>query len=169
MKFLSINEFFYKLNTIGFILLLLPLVTFIFLFLRTEHGPFYFTEPDGVKGLVIGASVIFLAILTIVHLRKKTKVRELKSLIELSRKMDGYGEIFFFRMYLYSFTSFLSVLGFFLTGSSYFTSLLLLIVVVSAGQWPFRSSFCKLLELNRNETEMVLKGSDVVDKKKKRA
>lgn len=168
MKFLSIREFFYKLNTIGFILLLLPVVAFIFLYIRLGETTPMITDPAEIN-LLLGATVLFqVVLLTTVHLRKKSKIQVVKTRIELSSRMDGYGEIFIFRMSLYALNSLIIAVEFYFTGSLYFTGIMILIVLTGIAQWPMRKSFCKLLGLNRSETEMVLTDGDIVPQKKKR-
>ncbi len=167
MKFLSIKEFFYKLNTIGFILLLVPLSAFIFLYYRPGNFEPMIQEEEKIFGLLEGAIVILLLVLTVVHWLKKFKIRKLKTLIELAKKMDGYAEIFLFRMALYSACSLMMVLGYFITGSLFFTGLFIFIVIITFLQWPVRSSFSRLLALNANERVMIMSNGDTVQKKKR--
>ena len=168
MKFLSIKEFFYKLNTIGFILLLVPMSAFIFLFYRPGNLTPMINEETQIDGLLKGAIAILLLVLTTVHWLKKIKVRKLKKLIELARKMDGYAEIFLVRMVIYSAYLLMMVLGYYLTSSLLFTGLFMLMVMITFLQWPRRSTFSSLLDLNNNERIMIKTNGDTIQRKNKR-
>lgn len=168
MKFLSIKEFFYKLNTIGFILLLLPLMAFVFLYYTPAMAEPVITGEDAINGLAFGLGITFVANLTIVHWVKLFRVKKLKKLLEISKKMDGYAGIFLFRAINYSIFSLLAALGFYWTESVYFAGLFFFIVLVTAIQWPSRSAFCKLLDVNANERRMIMTNGDTITRSRKR-
>ena len=162
MKFLSIKEFFYKLNTIGFILLLLPLSVFIFLYYRTGNVGPLITDEVAVNGLAAGTLIVFLLALTTVHWVRQIRVKKLKSLLEISRKMDGYARFILLRMTWHAICALLTAAGFFLTSSLLFAGLFIFMLVITFLQWPSRTSFCRLLDVNANERTMIMTNGDTI-------
>jgi hypothetical protein len=161
MKFLSIKEYFYKLNTIGFILLLLPLGVFIFLHFRALENAPMMPDLETETTLLTIAIIIFFIDLTIVHLWWRIRLRRLETLLELAKKMDGYYSLTLLKMAVYCSFSLLSALGFFLTGSDWFTGLFILTSALLILQWPTPSAFCRYFTLRNDEREMILNGTDV--------
>ena len=169
MKFLSIKEFFYKLNTIGFILLLVPLLTFLFLYYTPATTPEpAITEEDGINQLTSGLITTFIIDLTIVHWVKLARVKKLNKLLEISKKMDGYAGIFLFRSINYTLFSLLASLCFYLTESVNFAGIFLFIIIVTLLQWPSRSAFCRLLNVTANERTMIMTNGDTITRTRTR-
>jgi hypothetical protein len=167
MKFLSIKEYFYKLNTIGFILLLLPSGVFIFLYNWSIHHPSLITQHDDVILILSVVLGVLLVDLTIVHWVWINKIRRLKKLNELAKKMDGYFVLMLVKMAMYCGSSLMMAIGYFLTDHSGFTGLFVVLVLAGAFQWPTPSAFCRHLGLNRNERDMVLNNRDLYQINKK--
>ena len=166
MKFLSIKEFFYKLNTIGFILLLAPMLVFIFLYYRPGYTAPLITDPAIV--VIVLASLLFFIVadLTVVRWVWKSRMRKLKALMELSRKMDGYYELVLLKLGSYSGCSLMLGAGFYLTGNPGFTVIFLLVAVVILIEWPSASAFCRQFELDGAERDMVMKNLDLKNRKR---
>ena len=164
MKFLSIKEYFYKLNTIGFILLLLPLGVFIFLYYRSIAWQPWIVDQQSAFMLIGTFIIIFLVDLTIVHWVWKAKMNKLKTNIELTRKMDGYFVLTMLKMSVYCGCSLLMAIGFFLTQDSMFTGGFILFAIGMVFQWPSPALFCKHLDLRGSEREMVLQNTDMPKK-----
>src|SRR4051812_21221616 len=165
MKFLSVKEYFYKLNTIGFIVLLLPLGAFAFLYYRSLSTWPPMADPNGVITNLIGAALIIVADLTIVHLWWIFRMKRLQSLIEISRKMDGYFYMTVTKMIVYCFTCFVMAIGFFLTGSEWFSGLFVALEVALLFQWPSRGSFCSQFSLRSDEKAMIMQNVDFYQKR----
>src|SRR5258708_7224438 len=147
MKFRFIKKYFYKLNTIGFILLLLPLVAFIYFYFQPVFRRTINTEMQIEIILLSALTIIFLIDLTIVHWVWSAKIQRLQTLSELARKMDGYFSLALFKMASYCGCSLLMAAGFFLTGNSLFTVLFLIIVITLTFQWPSSTSFYLYFDL----------------------
>jgi hypothetical protein len=167
MKFLSIKEYFYKLNTIGFILLLLPIGLFIFLYFdQITHPPMV----DDKSHILIAGEVV-LAIVTIVlttvHWLWAVRIKRLKKVIELAMKMDRYFLLMLLKLIAYSGCTFLSAAGFYLTGHPGFTAGFVLLLIAIAFQWPSPASFCRHLSLGRIESDMVMKNQDLYQRNKR--
>ena len=84
MHFLSVKEFFYKVNTIGFILLLLPLVVFIFLYYRSIDVETIVADESQTFMLLAIFTGIFIADLTIVHWVWSYRLGKMKLMPELA-------------------------------------------------------------------------------------
>lgn len=167
MKFLSIKEYFYKLNTLGFILLLMPMVLFIFLYFRQfDHQPML---KDINHVLMLGKAMlaVLLIVLTIVHWVWAVKIRRLRKVVELAKKMDGYFVLALMKMSFYCGASFLMALGFLVTGHSGFTVVFVLLLMGTAFQWPSPSSFSRHLRLGHIERDMMMNNRDLYHKNRK--
>lgn len=167
MKFLSIREYFYKLNTIGFILLLPPMAVFIFLYywLGSNTPVMAFSQSSSMlMQIAIGASMVGL---TGVHWTLHLKLIRLRRHIELARKMDGYYSMTILRMAGYCSCSLLMAAGFFLTGESWYTGLFILIALGMVLQWPSRQRFCRLFHLRGGERDMIMNNRDFFKRAKR--
>ena len=167
MKFLSIKEYFYKLNTIGFILLLMPMVLFIFLyFYQIDHRPMLH---DINHVLLVGKSMlaVLMTVLTIVHWAWVVKVRRLRKVVELANKMDGYFLLALTKMSFYCGASFLMALGFYLTGHSGFTAVFILLLLGTAFQWPTPAAFSRQMRLGHIERDIIMNNRDLYQKNRK--
>ncbi len=167
MKFQSIKEYFYKLNTIGFILLLMPLVAFIFLYYLPVDRELWVPERQQSLALLGIFLALYLVGLTVVNWWFREKMRSMTKVIELARKMDKFSAASIKRMLTYCGFSLLMAVGFFLTSDSLFTGLFLFIALVMLIHWPSRTSFCRGLGLQGGERDMVLHNLDLYQKKRR--
>jgi hypothetical protein len=168
MKFHSIKEYFYKLTTIGFILLLPPFFAFIFLYsYMMTNRPVYPGHRVEIV-LLSFSSLIFLMVLTIVHWVYFNRLRKIKKRLELASKMDGFYSISVMRMSAYCACGIMGAIGFYLTASPLFTAMFVLEVAIGVFQWPSPSAFCRTLSLRGAERDMIIHGRDIMQKKNKR-
>ncbi|MDZ4716288.1 MAG: hypothetical protein SH819_12555 [Cytophagales bacterium] len=161
MIFFSIKEFFYKLNTIGFILLLLPLVVFVFLYLQVGTQIPVITDDGETTTLFLILNLVLVSDLTIVHFWWRARIRRIKGVPELANKMDGYFFLVVVRGGAYAFVSLLMAAGFYLTESIYFTGEFILLMILITMLWPTPASFSKQLGLRGSEHDMVLNNRDL--------
>ena len=161
MNFFSVKEFFYKLNTIGFILLLLPLVVFVFLHFYTLATSPAIVDTDQLAVLFLVLCSMVAIVLTIVHLLWRERMKRLKGLNELARKMDGYFVLFVLRNGAYAAGSLVMSAGFYLTGSVYFTGAFLFLLLALVIQWPRPVNFCNAFGLRGPERDLVLYNRDL--------
>lgn len=166
MEFLSIKEYFYKLNTIGFILLLLPIGLFIFLYFHLISHPPIITDKSHVLTIAGFMLAAFLIALTIVHWVFTAKIRRLKRSLELANKMDGFFRVTLIRMAVYSCCSLVMAAGFFLTGNAGFTAMFILLLLLTSFQWPSPASFCRHLGLGHIERDMIMNNRDLYQRNK---
>lgn len=160
MIFFSIREFFYKLNTIGFILLLMPMVVFVLLYSHAITADPIIVEAREQTELWVVFIFFILIDLTIVHLLWVVGIRKMKGLNELATKMDRYFVLVLVRNGGYATGCLIMALGFFLTQSAYFTGMFLLIMLTVSFQWPTASRFARQLGLRGADLDMVLNNLD---------
>ncbi len=164
MNFFSVKEYFYKVNTIGFILLLLPVIVFLYVHVDALQSIPVVTDP-GQKNLLLLLIMAFAAtILTIVNLVWRSKINRMRSANELSRKMEGYFVLFVIRNGAYAAALLLITLGYYATHSIYFTGGFLVVVLVLFAQWPGPARFCMAFELKGAERDLVLHNRDILPK-----
>ncbi len=161
MNFFSVKEFFYKLNTIGFILLLLPLVLFVYLYFHALTTEPAIVDEDQQTVLFLVLCAVAAVALTIVHLLWRQRVRRLKTLNELAIKMDGFFVLVVMRNGAYAAGSLIMAMGFYLTEFVFFTGAFLILMLALITQWPTPGAFCKVFNLRGLERDMVLNDRDL--------
>ncbi len=166
MNFLSVKEFFYKVNTIGFILLLFPIIVFLYIHIYAMKSFPIMMEVTKHNMLFIFLTTVVAAILTVVNLIWRSRIRHMRSYLELSKKMEGFFVLFVIRNSVYAVCLLLTGGGYYLTHSIYFTCAFMLILVVLLVQWPGPKRFCRVFELKGSERDLVLHNWDLVAKRK---
>lgn len=161
MKFLSIKEYFYKINTIGFILLLVPLLLYIFLYMQSAERMPLISSEESILILLGGTILVFAIDLTIVQMILAMRIKKYLKRVELAGRMDGYFYIAIIRMATYCGGALLTAVGFYLTSSSYFVAVFLMIDIMGILQWPTPAAFCSAFKLDGSEREMVLFNRDL--------
>lgn len=158
MKFTSIKEYFYKLNNLGYIIILIPLGVFIFLYLKMQEGKIYVTIQEQEQILIVQVAVFVLSllILTSVHLVVKKKMKVYSRELSLGIKMEKYFYLSLNRIMVAAVVSLLVATGLLLTGSGIFSVYFLGILLWIANQWPTPKKMCIELLLKGDEREMVL-------------
>ncbi|MBS1978013.1 MAG: hypothetical protein JST46_11625 [Bacteroidetes bacterium] len=160
MQFLTVKEFFYKLNTIGFILLLVPLVVFTFLYYLGISFPAAFTDDQSVFIAAALVVIVGLLDLTVVHWVAEMKLKRHLKRPELTGRMEGYAASTILKMVAYCSWSLMSAVAFFFTGHVMFTASFLIMMIFVSFTWPTPARLCRSLELQGSEKEMVLKHLD---------
>jgi hypothetical protein len=167
MDFLSVKEFFYKVNTIGFILLLLPVIVFLYIHVDALKSFPVVEDFKQTNALLSVSSVLVAAILTVVNLIWRSRIRQMRSYGELARKMEGYFVLFVLRNGAYSASLLLMAAGYYFTHSIYFSGCFLVIILVLLAQWPGPARFCMAFELKGYERDLILHNKDMAGKPRK--
>jgi len=169
MNFLSIKEFFYKVNTIGFILLLFPVIVFLYIHIGALKS-FPIVEGTYEANILLSLSFVLIAtILTVVNLIWRARIKHMKSYAELSKKMEGYFVLFVLRSGAYAACLLLMAGGYYFTHSIYYSGIFLLVLVVLLFQWPGPRRFCVSFELKGAERDLILHNQDLIGKTRKKA
>jgi hypothetical protein len=160
MKFSSIKEFFYKLQSMCYAFLLLPLGLLIALYAVPQQliTPFWIEDTATISLLRILLPVIALIELTTVHWVIRTKLKTISTLPSLGDRLDKYVPLAFMRTLSAVFVSFLMLIGIFLTGDSWFTGYTIVMLLIIFFQRPTPAGVSNQLQLRGNEKELILKG-----------
>jgi hypothetical protein len=167
MNFFSVKEYFYKVNTIGFILLLLPVIVFLYIHVDALQSIPAVTEVGQKNLLLIFVTAFVGVILTVVNLVWRARISAMRSQGELSRKMEGYFVLFVIRNGAYAATLLLVSAGYYVTHSIYFTGVFFVIVLLLIAQWPGPARFCLAFELKGAERDLILHNQDLIRKARK--
>ena len=160
MKFSSIKEFFYKLQSMCYAFLLLPLGILIALYAIPQRiiTPFWIEDEYTVFLLRVLFPVIAIVELTTVHWVIRAKLKTISTLPGLGDRLDKYVALAFLRTGSAVFVSLLMLIGLFLTGDVWFTGYAVTMLVIIFLQRPTPSGVSSQLQLRGNEKELILKG-----------
>ena len=126
MTFISISQYFNKLHSVLFLLLIAPLLTFIALYFLLAEMP-----PDPRRDYLViipSAALVDWLVATIIFNKKIKSARNAQG---LGVKLDKYFGLTIVRFGLFSAGSFLLAVGFYLTRSDIFTGLYLTGLIAS--------------------------------------
>jgi hypothetical protein len=164
MNFFSVKEYFYKVNTIGFILLLLPVIVFLYIHVDALQS-LPIVEDERRKNLLLIIVIFFVAtVLTVVNLIWRARIAAMRSFGELSKKMEGYFVLFVIRNGAYAAGLLLLSAGYYVTHSIYFTGMYFVILLLMIAQWPGPARFCMAFQLKGAERDLVLHNRDLFTK-----
>lgn len=150
MNFITIGQYFNRLQSILFILLILPLMIFSALYYFNGEN-----EPDSRPHyyVVIGVAVFIGWVMAMVIFDKKIKSSRNEQ--GLGVKLDKYFRITIVRHAILSSASLLLALGLYLTGSDFFTAMYVAGLGLSGILWPTGRKVCNELRLRGDERQMV--------------
>lgn len=158
MKFNSLKEYFYRLNSVGYQALMVPLIVFIF-----YYGQSFFYEPRFVVAdpnlqwfVMVGVFVAGLVILTLVQWVTIRKANQLSKLVGLGIKLDQLGDVLIKRMVWQSVVTLLMPLGQVVTGNILFTIGFGVGLIGYFLFWPTPARICRLLKLKGDERQLVI-------------
>ena len=148
MTFFSIHQYFNRLHSALFLLLMAPLLAFIGLHLtEAEEG-----EPaHHFYALIPVALLVWLFAMAIFN----KKIKSARNEQGLGAKLEKYFEITIVRYALFSCGSLLLALGLYFSRSELFTACYLGGLVLGGALWPFAAKVCRDLKLKGDEREMV--------------
>jgi hypothetical protein len=153
MRYSSLEEFFYKLQTVLYLLILFPLVVFIFLFVSETY------RPIPVLGEQIFIDVAFsffvvtdLVVASFIYYKNLRMIRKIGS---LGLRLERYYAITVLRFSLVSFADLILIGGYFLTGNLIYGILVGLSLIFFLLVWPRPSKVCLDLKLKGDERTMV--------------
>lgn len=150
MNFFTIAQYFNKLNSVLFLVLMVPLMGFIAIYFfpnPTPDGPWNPT----------GAGILFLVILfwTLAKTQFDKKIKSARNAQGLGAKLENYFEITITRYCLLSAGSLLLALGLYRSDHNIFAAAYFAGLLLSAAHWPTAGKACRDLKLRGDEHEMV--------------
>ncbi len=156
MSFISIHQYFNKLQVVFFALLIAPLLAFIVLYFQPERDP-----PDSpvLQYVLIGAALLdgFLAVIMF-----DKKIKSARKAQGLGAKLEKYFSITIVRYSFLSSSGLILAVGFFLSHNNVFTIFYLAGLLFSLLLWPTGPRVSDELMLRGDEREMVYFKKDVL-------
>lgn len=158
MQYQSAREYFYKLYARLFLLVLVPLVAFLFLFIRVTADQLSSTL-HGDEHLAIWLRYVFLVVLvagwTIAFYYYRSSLKTVRTLVSLGERLDRYYSLTLFRFIIIITGLVLLTVGYYLLADEvlaglFITSLLLLVLI-----WPFPGRVSSHLHLKEDEERWV--------------
>jgi len=149
MNFITIGQYFNKLHSAIFLLLIVPLLLFATLHLMVSGAP-----PDaGIANYIIMAAALLDWLMAVVIFNKKIKsVRHQQG---LGAKLDRYFQLTIVRYSILTSASLLLAAGWYVSRDDVFTWMYLGGLVLSAILWPTAPRVAGDLKLRGDEREMV--------------
>jgi hypothetical protein len=160
MQFSSIKEFFYKLQSISYIVLLLPLaVTIVWYVVPRAADLLILVEDQQLIELLRVAFPLFaLAELTTVHLVIHSKLKKIIPMPGLGDRLDKYVPLSFIRIVSSMTVSLVMLIGLFITHDVWFMGYAATMILIIFLQRPTPQRVSRQLKLKGNERELIIKG-----------
>lgn len=158
MKYNSVPEYFYKLYSRLYALVLIPLVSFGMLYWQMKTGTIEpFSQDIRLNQLML------LAIITLVLVESiasffifRSNVKSILTLGSLGERLDRYYRFTLVRFVLMDSGLILLAVGFYLTRDQYFTILFVASMAGLAFLWPTSAKVCDDLNLKGDERKLIL-------------
>ncbi|MBL7842357.1 MAG: hypothetical protein KF846_14670 [Cyclobacteriaceae bacterium] len=157
MNFHSIGQYFYKLYSILFVLLLVPLVAFIFLYqaLRTELVLVVdLSKYQQQITYVVGGVVI--SVWLVAYFIFVTRLQPMQKIFSLGERLSKYATLTIVRSVLFSIGLLLLAIGYFFSENQWLTIGFITSLLLPVLFWPIPSRVCRHLKLKGDERMMVL-------------
>lgn len=158
MKYNSVAEYFYKLHSRLYALVLIPLLLFVVLYWKLKTGD--------IKGLSQDTDFNYLLLLAFIVIVLVDWIasflifrRNLKSILTLGSLGDRLDRYYRFTILRFSFMVsglVLLAVGFYLTEDQYFTILFVTSMIGVAFFWPTSAKVCHDLNLKGDERKLIL-------------
>jgi len=150
MSFITITQYFNKLQIVLFALLIVPLLGFIALYFFVSGMP---PDPRMEYYIIIPTAVLLDWLVAMIIFNKK--IKSARNTQGLGAKLDKYFELTIVRYCILSSSSFILAVGFYLSKSDFFTAMYLAGLVLSGILWPTGRRVSDDLRLRGDEREMV--------------
>jgi hypothetical protein len=151
MNFITISQYFNRLQILFFILLMMPLLVFIAVYFFLPDNP----ADDRMEYLIIIIPTAALLDWLVGIIIFNKKIKSARKAQGLGAKLEKYFEITIVRYCFLSSVGMILAVGFFLSASDVFTALYLLNLLMSILYWPTGPKVSRDLMLKGDEHEMV--------------
>jgi len=158
MKFDSVKEYFYKLNTTGYQLMIVPLLPFILFYSQSFVDLSWlvlFSEAIS-NILFLGLCGFGLITLTVVQIMTIRKAKTIAREVGLGIKLEKLGEVLTRKMKVHAIMVTLMPVALLVTGYGYFSIAFGVLSLWFFFQWPTPGRVCRLLQLRGDEQKMVI-------------
>lgn len=150
MTFITIGQYFNKLQIVFLILLMAPLFAFIALYFVSGEN----TQEVSMEYYVIIPSLVLLE-WSLAMIMFNKKIKSVRNEQGLGAKLDKYFRLTIVRWSFVASAGLMLAMGYFLTGSDVFTGLYVVSLVMSFFLWPTGPAVAAHLMLRGDEKEMV--------------
>ena len=160
MNFSSIKEYFYRLQSRCYALLLLPVLLLIALYAMQRFTSLRFTilNDDLIFLVQIALPAIALLELTSVHLVAFLKLKKIRKLRGMGERLDAYAILVTMKMIAGDVASVMMLAGLILTGEELFIGFFMLCLIFILLQRATPARLSRQLQLKGDEKELILKG-----------
>lgn len=157
MKYHSLGQYFYKLYAMTFVLILIPLVAFIFLYQAFRFELLLSIELSLNKEILSYLSIgLALVIWLMAFLVFSIRLKALRKKNSLGERLSKYGSLTIVSNAIVSLGMLILAGGYYLTENRWVTLIFIGSVIFLAFRWPFPKRVCKDLALKGDEHMMVL-------------
>ena len=160
MNFSSIKEYFYRLQSRCYALLLLPVLLLIAIYAMQRFTSLSFTTEDTELVFVLKIVLPAMALLelTSVHLVAFLKLKKIRKLRGMGERLDAYAILVTMKMIAGDVASVMMLAGLILTGEELFIGFFMLCLIFILFQRPTPARLSRQLQLKGDEKELILKG-----------
>ena len=160
MNFSSIKEYFYRLQSRCYALVLLSVMLLIAIYAAQRFANLIFTTNDVQLIFVLKIALPVLAVLelTSVHLVAYLKLKKTRKLKGMGERLDEYASLLTLKMIAGVSASFFMLAGLAFTADQLFIVFFALALLSILFQRPTPSRLSKQLKLKGDERELILKG-----------
>lgn len=157
MKFNSLREYFYRLNTLGLQLTMVPLIIFIFFYSQTlTKLTFVILDAETSWWLLIALAISSFATLTGVQVYSYRKAKLITTEIGLGIKLEKIGDVLLSKMKIMAGVILIAPCALLISGDSNFAILFGLLMLWYFVQWPSPGKVSRMLKLKGDEKLMVI-------------
>ena len=158
MKYNSVPEYFYKLHSRLYVLVLIPLLAFGVLYWKLKRGDIATVSHDiDFNPLLLLA---FIAVVLVGWIAAfflfKSNVKSILTLGSLGERLDRYYTFTMIRFSIMTSGLVLLAIGFYLTQDQYFSILFIAALIGLAFCWPTSAKVCDDLNLKGDERKLIL-------------
>lgn len=150
MNFLTIGQYFNKLQSTLLLILIIPLLIFTALFFLTAGLP---ADIRSEYYIVISAAAFLDWVMALIIFNKK--IKSARNQQGLGAKLDKYFGLTIVRYIILSSASLMLAVGMYLSGSDVFMMLYLVGLLLGGAWWPTPGKVSRDLKLRGDEREMV--------------
>jgi hypothetical protein len=152
MQWISIGQYFYKLYSAVLILLLVPIIAFIFIYWQMLG-----TEPVSARTFETALPILIIALISwlFMFFFYNKKIKSIRNRQGLRAKLEKYFILTIVRYTVAVTGCLVLAYGFYLTRDNWFTGMFVLGLLVLGLMWPTSAKVCKDLKLRGDEREMV--------------
>ena len=151
MKFVTIEQYFYKLYNALLLIQLLPIFGFIFVYFQPSGAS---TIQQSLSMRLQFSVIIVIDWLIMFYLYNK-KIKSIRHGQGLRIKLEKYFDLTIVRFMIIIFGSLILAVGFYCRRDDFITGLFALNLILAGILWPSPSKVCNDLKLKGDEREMV--------------